>query len=149
MPPYLHPRSRATTSLFTMTLAASFLIISVPHAFPCPVPRSDLADSGMMVNEEGRCIRRRRRKKQADSTAEARDTPSKGLVQREAVDLEPCMSTEEEAMLLAKRTRECPVPKPRGLVGHLLGFKIQQSSTVDGDGRERERRRPSATEKPV
>ena len=41
MPPALHPRSAATTSLFTGTLLVSFAVVALPHLFPCPflIPR--------------------------------------------------------------------------------------------------------------
>ena len=38
---------------------------------------------------------------------------------------------EEEAKKLEKSARECPVPKPSGILGHLLGFQTK-SKEMDG-----------------
>jgi cytochrome c oxidase assembly factor 2 len=84
MPPHLHPHSRLTTSLFTTTLVASFLVVGMPHIIPCPAPRTDFAE-GEMNGEK-----RRRRK---------------GIVKG-----------------APEKRRECPEPKPKGLVGEVLGF---------------------------
>lgn len=72
MPPHLHPRSSATTTLFASTLAASFIIVGVPHIFPCPAPRKSYLDS------EGNPVRTRRRRRdsgggESDDKAEGRD----------------------------------------------------------------------------
>ena len=47
MPSHLHPRSSATTTLFASTLAASFIIVGIPHIFPCPAPRRAFSDSSV------------------------------------------------------------------------------------------------------
>lgn len=58
MPPTLHPRSTATTSLFTGTLLVSFAVVALPHLFPCPVPSKQFADAnGIRFDENGRPIR--------------------------------------------------------------------------------------------
>lgn len=43
-PPRLHPRSRTTSSLFLTTVAASFLVVALPHLLPCPVAPARYAD---------------------------------------------------------------------------------------------------------
>ncbi len=108
MPPHLHPRSRWTTSLFTTTLLASFLVVGMPHILPCPVPRTDFADAG----EIGDGQRRRRRKRPAVAEPVAH-----ALVDGKEEDLV------EEEILMTRKARECPVPKPSGLIGEVLGFK--------------------------
>ncbi|MCJ1300484.1 hypothetical protein MMC08_003281 [Hypocenomyce scalaris] len=108
MAPHLHPRSRVTTSLFGTTLLVSFLVVGMPHLFPCPAPRTQFAD--VEITEDGRRRRRRRSATaaEADEGAVAEEAPS------EMVD---------EGQLLARKAHECPVPKPGGIIGEVLGFK--------------------------
>jgi len=97
MPPHLHPRSRTTTSLFTTTLLFSFLVVATPHFLPCPVDPRTLADSDP---------RRRRRvatQEDADGLSEERRK----------------LESEE----WRAPSRECPVPKPGGLIGTVLGIR--------------------------
>ncbi|EDU42184.1 hypothetical protein PtrSN002B_010735 [Pyrenophora tritici-repentis] len=105
MPPHLHPRSRMTTSLFTTTLMVSFLVVAAPHLIPCPVDPRTLADSADPTGER----RRRRRKLPEDETCND--------IMRE--ERRRRMLLEEK---LAAR-RECPVPKPGGLIGQVLGVQ--------------------------
>ncbi|CZS88426.1 hypothetical protein WAI453_010772 [Rhynchosporium graminicola] len=110
MPPHMHPRSRLTSSLFATTLFASFFVVALPHILPCPAPRVTYADHGTPQTRR----KRRRRKCPAD------EDESSGVVK----DLS---TTEEsgdviEAMGLRKQKRECPVPKPSGLVGEIMGL---------------------------
>ncbi|KAF7512163.1 hypothetical protein GJ744_002325 [Endocarpon pusillum] len=167
MPPHLHPRSSATTTLFASTLAASFIIVGIPHIFPCPAPRKGYLD------EDGKVVAKRRRRRGTHeatgiATTQAYDRDPRpenaqigldaelksllGTVQPsgkssavgrpsikgDAVGGEEeeeeeeddddddmralfrGMKKEEAAMEL--RRRECPVPKPRGKIGELLGF---------------------------
>ncbi|KAB5572012.1 hypothetical protein GE09DRAFT_652143 [Coniochaeta sp. 2T2.1] len=105
-PPHLHPRSRMTSSLFATTVFASFFVVALPHILPCPAPRVKYADGEMPP--EGK--RRRRRK------PEITETPEGNIVDFGS-------SIEDEGPQTAKTKRECPVPKPGGAVGELLGFK--------------------------
>jgi len=107
MPPHLHPRSRLTTSLFTTTLAISFLVVGMPHILPCPVDPRTYADAG-----EAESSKPRRRRRKIESTE-----PENGETLLERIALED------------KRKRECPVPKPAGLVGQILGFKPIEKTT--------------------
>lgn len=103
-----------TSSLFATTVAASFFVVALPHILPCPVPRTKFADGEIMVDENGR--RKRWRRKE---TPEGKD----GLVQFN-------QTTDEEiddATLRAKR--ECPVPKPGGMLGEWLGFHNTDDTT--------------------
>lgn len=130
MPPHLHPRSRSTTGLFAGTLLASLLVVGMPHLFPCPAPRRTLADSEMMVTADGQQvprIRRRRRKdieSDTDGPRPENPTPS-GAVDD---DVSTFFEMEEEAQKLTRVTRECPVPKPKGFLGELLGFRNAQGN---------------------
>jgi cytochrome c oxidase assembly factor 2 len=158
MPPHLHPRSSATTTLFASTLAASFIIVGIPHIFPCPAPRKGYLDA------DGKTVRRRPRRSQSgegevgdkveghdggigtadaqlglgrelktllasttltsDSSLAKRDSAKGdrggGREEEDARALFREMEEEEEAM--ERERRECPVPKPRGKIGELLGF---------------------------
>ncbi|KAG6054611.1 hypothetical protein E4U17_003639 [Claviceps sp. LM77 group G4] len=108
MPPHLHPRSRMTSSLFATTVAASFFVVALPHLLPCPVPRTKYADGEVVVDENGR----RRRWRRRDVASESRD----GIVQFN-------QSTDESVESMPRQSkRECPVPKPGGILGEWLGF---------------------------
>jgi cytochrome c oxidase assembly factor 2 len=137
MPPHLHPRSRSTTSLFAATLFASFLIVGMPHIFPCPAPRRTLADSETPMNPDGQSIRRLRAKKKKDTDASEEPSAMSGISSNISQVADEEVSTflqmEEEAEKMAKIGRACPVPKPGGIVGELLGFRNR-----DNDRRERQ-----------
>ncbi|KAG5983019.1 hypothetical protein E4U43_006336 [Claviceps pusilla] len=108
MPPHLHPRSRMTSSLFATTVIASFFVVALPHLLPCPVPRTKYADGEVIIDENGR----RRRWRRRDATPESQD----GIVQ-----FNPAADEHGEPASGRSR-RECPVPKPGGLLGEWLGF---------------------------
>ncbi|ETI21423.1 hypothetical protein G647_07770 [Cladophialophora carrionii CBS 160.54] len=157
MPPHLHPRSTATSTLFAGTLLASFIVVGIPHVFPCPRPRTGYAaDAGRIeFDEDGKPIRRKATSTAtgasgaADSDLEARKATQhqrarasqKALSQKKDLDEEAALFRElaAEAEMLEKQTklaRECPVPKPRGWVGRILGFEDQRAAGVSG-GREK------------
>lgn len=114
-PPHLHPKSRMTSSLFMTTIIASFFVVGLPHVLPCPAPRVTFAD-GEMIDENGR--RRRRRKPQNA------EVDKDGMVQFES------MSTDAPSPQRGT-ARECPVPKPRGMLGELLGFGKDEHTQTD------------------
>jgi cytochrome c oxidase assembly factor 2 len=127
MPPHLHPRSRWTSSLFATTLLASFLVVGLPHALPCPAPRVAYADGEM--NPDG-TQKRRRRRKVVDTT----ETTPEGSVPAKQVE-DVSRDTEDvinEDSASKRSRRECPVPKPGGIVGQMLGFKTGKSG---GEGK--------------
>ncbi|KAL8399977.1 hypothetical protein RB594_000400 [Gaeumannomyces avenae] len=115
-PPHLHPRSRMTSSLFMTTVFASFFVVALPHVLPCPAPRKAFLDGEVSVDANGR--RRRRRKPQ---DPEVKD----GIVQFDVMNAPVESSPAEPA---AATRRECPVPKPGGVVGELLGFRKSSAS---------------------
>ncbi|KAF2728976.1 hypothetical protein EJ04DRAFT_516273 [Polyplosphaeria fusca] len=110
MPPHLHPRSRMTTSLFTTTLAVSFLVVATPHLLPCPVNNRTFADSS---DPNAPNSQRRRRKR-----------VSKEDTGNDAMSEEAMRKREVEEYRAPKR--ECPVPKPGGLIGQVLGIKKEE-----------------------
>ncbi|KAF2143881.1 uncharacterized protein K452DRAFT_224694 [Aplosporella prunicola CBS 121167] len=109
MPPTLHPRSRQTVSLFTGTLLVSFFVVGLPHILPCPVPARAFADAGANDIEPGQ--RRRRRRNSAIDSDGAESSQNQ-------------LAADSDADFVNGRPmRECPVPKPGGLVGQILGFE--------------------------
>jgi cytochrome c oxidase assembly factor 2 len=64
--------------------------------------------------------RRRRRKTVVEGEAEQLEVLRDSAVERDAEDV-------DEVMGARKPKRECPVPKPGGLVGEILGFKGSSS----------------------
>ncbi|KAI1409112.1 hypothetical protein F5Y13DRAFT_170713 [Hypoxylon sp. FL1857] len=122
MPPHLHPRSRMTSSLFATTVAASFFVVALPHILPCPAPRVAYADSEKAADG----TRRRRRRK--PEPAVVKD----GIAQFESPseDFERTTAETRGDATRARRERECPVPKPGGVIGELMGFN--KSKTEDG-----------------
>lgn len=110
MPPHLHPRSLTTTSLLGTTLLVSFLVVGMPHIIPCPAPRLAFAEGEKIsISEEGGGRMRRRRRK-ADQGQEA------SISEEESVTL-----LDQRNQSIKKKARECPVPKPMGIIGSLLG----------------------------
>lgn len=139
MPPHLHPRSLTTTSLFGTTFLVSFLVVGMPHIIPCPAPRIAFAEGEQIsISEDGRGRRLRRRRKedegQEDSTSE-----------EESVRL---LDQKKE---LIKKARECPVPKPMGIIGSMLGSgkgeeEVAMPPKVRVETRKAERRKTNEVE---
>lgn len=121
-----------TSSLFATTVAASFFVVALPHILPCPAPRVTYADSA--TGPDG--TRRRRRRKPEEQAVVVHD----GIVQFESttedfdrVAAQTGRTSPADAAAAATRARkerECPVPKPGGVIGELMGFK--KSETTDG-----------------
>ncbi|KAI9649555.1 hypothetical protein NHQ30_002135 [Ciborinia camelliae] len=149
MPPHLHPRSKFTSSLFAGTLFASFFIVALPHVLPCPAPRVAYADDGSGSQRP----RRRRRKCPVDEVGEQEGEQEQGRRElkiaggeregkgqykdfnekmRKEMDSSPELEEDVEEIEGGRKPakRECPVPKPGGIVGGILGFK----SSVDEKG---------------
>lgn len=78
----------------------------MPHMLPCPVPAKRYADGDVVVDENGRRRRFRARERAEESRS--------GIVQFGA-DV-------EDAPGSSSARRECPVPKPGGILGEWLGF---------------------------
>jgi len=107
---YLHPRSRTTGTLFTGTLAVSFLVVALPHLLPCPVDRRQYADTIEMPDGT---IKRRRRRSPETTTEEAKSVGEIDTMQSEG-----------------RPKRECPVPKPGGLVRQMMGLEQKARDPV-------------------
>lgn len=102
-----------TSSLFTATLMASFLVVGVPHILPCPVDTRAYADA------EDPSRRRRRKRK-------CLENDGKDTVQQSLPVAQGCNSDTVDGMEGASRKRECPVPKPGGLIGQIMGWQSQE-----------------------
>jgi hypothetical protein len=126
MPPHLHPRSTATSTLFAGTLLASFIVVGIPHVFPCPVPRHSYADSErqLQLDKDGNPIPKRT-PKQDSRLAKAEANKAKTLEDEAAL----FRQLQQEADMLEKQARECPVPRPKGWIGRVLGFESQQEQS--------------------
>lgn len=116
MTPHLHPRSHLTTSLFGTTLLVSFLVVGMPHIVPCPAPRVKFADSELEITEDGK--RRRRRPAVGSGESAGGDKGVSAL---------PVIS-EEEKLAMRRKSHACPVPKPSGIIGEVLGFKKEETA---------------------
>lgn len=97
-----------TSSIFATTVAACFFVVALPHVLSCPAPRVAYADGDTLVDENGRRLRRR-----TSQPVEVKD----GMAQFDK-------SSDEagKSLMESRGSRECPVPKPGGILGELLGF---------------------------
>lgn len=111
-----------TSSLFATTMLASFFVVALPHVLPCPAPRITYADGEIVEDENGR-RRRRRRVQQQSQEVQGGVVQFNNITQDDLVDHEGNRSK-----------RECPVPKPGGKVGELLGFKQSSKSPATDNG---------------
>ena len=154
-PPHLHPRSRSTSLLFSSTLLAAFIVVGLPHIYPCPAPRKRLADSSDRIiisddsqQQQALAVRRkaeegRRREEQLVGSHAAEDDDEgcgKEMVGsvRLRAQRELLLRAQEEAKVLDKSARECPVPKPSGVLGSILGFSKGTDGGAGGGGGQNE-----------
>ena len=136
MPPHLHPKSAATSTLFAGTLAASFIVVGIPHIFPCPRPRKGYADTEIVLNKDGKPVRRLKRPSKDLEGQEV--LPQVGPQQTNGLrslqeEAELFRQLEQEAKLLEKNKRECPVPKPTGVIGRLFGFQNSSGAASNAE----------------
>ncbi|KAI1277456.1 hypothetical protein F5Y07DRAFT_86628 [Xylaria sp. FL0933] len=142
MPPHLHPRSRMTSSLFATTVAASFLVVGLPHLLPCPAPRVAYADASSSSSPSQDGSSRRRTRRRCQQPTEVKD----GIAQFEAVGNSNSNSNNESestcedisksstttiTSTAPRPKRECPVPKPGGVIGQLIGLKEKKEKELE------------------
>ena len=77
----------------------------MPHILPCPAPRVAFADAEISKDGRRRIIRRTGGEGEFEETAEE--------------DVHEIADAHE---MLAKKAHGCPVPKPSGVMGEVLGF---------------------------
>ncbi|KAH9827119.1 hypothetical protein Tdes44962_MAKER03089 [Teratosphaeria destructans] len=129
---YLHPRSRQTGTLFTATLVVSFAVVALPHVLPCPVDRRQFADTIEMPDGT---IRRRRRRQREEEGRDGDSSASEG---------------DGEAGVAQRPKRECPVPKPGGIVGSMIGFKrVERAKEAEVVVKELEREKEGRAKREV
>jgi cytochrome c oxidase assembly factor 2 len=116
-----------TSSLFATTVLASFFVVALPHILPCPAPRRAYADDGDTTtggaNADPNAVRRvrRRRRVVVEEESEAGDGEV-GVVEFQPGTSKTTTGDGVGAGVKGKRERECPVPKPGGILGEWLGF---------------------------
>ncbi|RWA04689.1 hypothetical protein EKO27_g10419 [Xylaria grammica] len=114
-----------TSSLFATTVAASFLVVGLPHILPCPAPRVAYADAAAPDGS------RRRTRRRSQHATEVKD----GIAQFEGVSETSGTGGEgtETSTLTStapRGKRECPVPKPGGVIGQMIGFKKEEPNNT-------------------
>lgn len=88
----------------------SFLVVAMPHIVPCPVPRIKLADEDLDILEDGR-RRSRKENHNPDQTQEEDESLTNGQLS----------SSKQQRAAMRRKAHECPLPKPGGRIGSLLG----------------------------
>jgi cytochrome c oxidase assembly factor 2 len=118
-----------TSSLFATTLFASFFVVALPHVLPCPAPRVVFADGETVT--DGPDGKRRRRRKPRPVTVVERGERETECPRQPKVE----MTREDDSALRAVEAhkRECPVPKPPGVLGQWLGFTETAGRAQDAD----------------
>ena len=94
----------------------------MPHIIPCPAPRTQFAE--YEITEDGR--QRRRRKPSTKGSDTGNDTE----IQSQAATTVQT-TAEQEQEVLRKKAHECPVPKPGGRIGEMLGFPKKDDMSKD------------------
>lgn len=99
---------------------------------PCPAPRIAYADG--QLNPDGTMRRRRRRRKSTEDDSLTK-TPegSSNSVTALSFTRHPIIETKTEEVsgsFDVKGKRECPIPKPGGIVGELLRGRSSDERTI-------------------
>jgi cytochrome c oxidase assembly factor 2 len=90
------------------------------------------ADSGATaeIDDHGNPRRMRRRRRKTSEPEEKPHAPSAAASESEE---NTTLGEKAEEEALSRKTRECPVPKPGGLIGQILGFR--ESLTTGAEAR--------------
>lgn len=107
-----------TSSLFATTVVASFFVVGLPHLLPCPAPRVTYADGDIMIGEDGRRRRRKRRE-----TPEIKD----GIVNFDQVGEEETLRLREERL-----RRGVPSTKAGWHTGGVVGIPRTEQRDTKG-----------------
>jgi len=85
-----------------------------------------------MVDGQPRARRRRRKQDEPTETSTAERTP--GSADEAQDEHQDTMSTlAEEQRTMQQLAHECPVPKPKGFIGELLGFRDGRKISKEDD----------------
>jgi cytochrome c oxidase assembly factor 2 len=105
-----------------------------------------------MTADGQQVMRTRRRRKTPESTQQDESQYSKEIAAMNAMptqfadssadEVATFLQMEAEAESLARIGRECPVPKPRGIVGQLLGFSNTNNTDTTAN-RQQEQSKPN------
>lgn len=95
-----------------------------------------MADAQICVTADGqRVIRRRRKQKTATSESDAQSMTAVSSVPEEVQSFRELQEEQQARTRTQKAGRECPVPKPGGVLGRMLGFEKGESrDRGEGDG---------------
>jgi len=90
----------------------------------------------MILTADGQQVPRVRRRRRKDAEMATEDSVPGHPTPVDAVDDEVSafLQMEEEAEKLSHINRECPVPKPKGVLGEFLGFRNVQANTQQASG---------------
>ncbi len=94
----------------------------MPHIIPCPAPRVDFADSDNWEYSEDGTGRRRRRRRRRERRIQEQEAEVAGGGSGADAGTEG-VGEREEMAARRKKAHECPVPKPGGVIGEVLGFR--------------------------
>ncbi|KAI5284001.1 hypothetical protein KEM55_001258, partial [Ascosphaera atra] len=101
----------------------------MPHIFPCPAPRHALQEGQIYVTSDGQRVMRRRKQKspeqQLGETEEGTTLRPAGVPSEMADEIANFRQLQAEDKAKTQAGRECPIPKPKGVIGRLLGFEEQ------------------------
>lgn len=103
----------------------------MPHIVPCPAPRTQFAEGE--VTPDGK--QRRRRKPRVDITESGNPPDQQQMDTRQGLSMKV-----EEHDALRRKAHECPVPKPGGRIGALLGFSKEEQEVSEASDQQFEPR---------
>ncbi|KAK0735805.1 hypothetical protein B0T21DRAFT_368567, partial [Apiosordaria backusii] len=112
----------------------SFFVVALPHILPCPAPRKTLAD-GELDPSSSPQKRKRRPKQQSEIVGEdgvARFNNVTVTTPEQQEELQR-VRRERRAERAERGKRECPVPKPGGVLGEWLGFHKDTTAVDKGE----------------
>lgn len=87
----------------------------------------------MMITADGQQVQRiRRKRRKFEDAPDQLGTIAGQTPQVVDEEVSTFLQMEEEAERMAKVGRECPVPKPGGIIGEILGFRNSRNEEQGG-----------------